>query len=442
MKGLAARTRTVFYGWWVVLAGTLLYGLGVGSIFYGFNTFFVPMVSEFGWSRAITSGAFSMSRFEGGLSGPLVGWLIDRFGVRKLALIGVTLAGAGFIALTLVSQDVWTLYVIFGLLISVGFDTGFARACTAAAAKWFIRKRSRAISFITIGGGVGGAAIVPLLGWLIAHYGWRTAAVVVGIMIVALGIPMAYFLRNNPEERGLQPDGVAGPAKDEEGANGAQVRPGSEDASSSGVRDVDFTVRQALKTKAYWTYVGVMVLRASILSSMVIHQMPHLVDMGIDFQLAASILGTMVLMSIPGRFTFGWLGDKWDKRGLLLTASLLQAAGILIFIHATTVWMVYLFVVVFGVGYGGAIPLAHALRADLFGRRIFATLAGITMTMTMVSTVTAPILLGYLYDVTQSYTVGFYVLAGVILVAGFGFLLIKYPQLPGRPSVWEQDATE
>lgn len=441
MKAIAARTKNTFYGWWVVLAGTLLYGLGVGSIFYGFNTFFVPMVNEFGWSRAVTSGAFSMSRFEGGLSGPLVGWLIDQFGVRKLAMIGVTLAGLGFIALNLVTQNVWTLYVIFGLLISVGFDTGFARACTAAAAKWFIKKRSRAISFITIGGGVGGAVIVPLLGWLITQFGWRMAATVVGVMIIALGLPMAYFLRNSPEERGLQPDGKTEPAQ-RKSVEDVSAGRDSVDDSSNALEEVDFTIRQALKTKAYWTYVAAMLLRSSILSSMVIHQMPHLVDMGIDYQIAASILGTMVLMSIPGRFVFGWLGDRWDKRRLLMAASLLQAAGILIFIHADVVWMVYMFVVVFGLGYGGAIPLAHALRADLFGRRIFATLAGITMSMTMISTVTAPILLGYLYDVTQSYMVGFYALAGLISVAGMVFLLIKYPRPPRRTSAFELDVGE
>lgn len=410
------KVKGLYYGWWVVLSGTFLYGLGVGSIFYGFNTFFSPMVEEFGWSRAATSGAFSMSRLEGGISGPLVGWLIDRFGVRKMAMLGVTMAGIGFMSLSLVNS-LWSLYLIFGLFISVGFDTGFARACTAAAAKWFIAKRSRAISFIVTGGGIGGAIIVPGLGWLITVYGWRSAALIIGASILVLGLPPAYFMRNTPEEMGLQPDGLKPRFND----SGALIE--------SHLLEKDFTIREALRTRAYWTYVAAMLLRASILSTMVIHQIPYLQDMGIDYQVAAGILGSMVAISIPGRLIFGWLGDRVDKRWILFTICMMQGMGIFIFIHASSIFMLYIFVTIFGLGYGGAIPVVHALRADLFGRKIFASLAGITMLFTMVSTVSAPILLGRLYDVTNSYIIGFYTLLVLIVLSGITFLMIRKPVL-------------
>jgi MFS family permease len=151
--------------------------------------------------------------------------------------------------------------------------------------------------------------------------------------------------------------------------------------------------------------------------------------MGIDYQVATGILGSMILVSIPGRFVFGWLGDIFDKRKLLFIICFLQGLGIFIFIHASTVIMLYLFVAVFGMAYGGAIPLVHGLRADLFGRKIFATLAGITMLITMVAAIGAPILLGRLYDLTKSYTMGFYVLLVLILLSGFVFLTIRPPKV-------------
>lgn len=406
------KAKDVYYGWWVVLSATYLYGLGIGSIYYGFNTFFTPMISEFGWSRAATSGAFSLSRLEGGISGPLVGWLIDRFGVRKMAALGVIMAGIGFMLLALVNS-IWSLYLVFGLFISVGLDTGFARACTAAAAKWFITKRSRAISFIVSGGGIGGAIIIPALGWLISVYGWRTAALIIGAFILVLGLPPVYFMRNSPEEMGLRPDGLK-PQFNEKGELIGSLLP-----------EKDFTIREALRTGTYWTYVAAMLLRAGILSSMVIHQIPHLQDMGIDYRVAAGILGSMVAISIPGRLIFGWLGDRFDKRRILFIICMMQGMGVFVFIHASSIIMLYIFVTVFGLGYGGSIPVVHALGADLFGRKIFASMTGITMLFTMIITVSAPILMGRLYDVTHSYKIGFYTLLVSIVMSGFTFLMIR-----------------
>lgn len=177
-----------------------------------------------------------------------------------------------------------------------------------------------------------------------------------------------------------------------------------------------------------------MMLRASVLSAIVVHQIPHLVDIGIDYQIAATVLGGMILMSIPGRLAFGWIGDIFDKRYLLFICCLLQAIGMWIFINANTIAMLYLFVVVYGLGYGGVIPLMHGFRADLFGRKIFATIMGISTAITILPTVGAPILLGHLYDVTQSYQSGFYILLVLIFLSGFVFLMVRRPKPPARLS--------
>jgi MFS family permease len=419
-----AWSKTVFYGWWIVALGFLINAFGIGTFFYGFSTFFNPMIAEFGWSRAVMSGVFSLSRLEGGIEGPVAGWFTDKYGARRMMLIGITVSGIGFIALRAVNSPV-SLYLIFGILLSLGFNMGYTHATSAAVAKWFIRKRSRALSFLITGNGVGGAIFVPLIAWLIVQIGWREATIVIGVATLLIPLPLSLLVRSTPEEMGLVPDGQP----DTKGKSTSEAERSLSGASSGGTiaEDVDLTVREAMRTRAFWTYVASMVFRSCILSSIVVHQIPHLTDIGIPYQEASAVLGLMVLMSVPGRFIFGWLGDRFNKKVLLFLLCLLQGIGVYIFINATTTALLYLFVVIYGLGYGGVIPLTLALRADLFGRRNYATIAGITMAMTMVGTVSGPVLAGYLFDTTQSYSLAFYIFMGMIIISGVLFLLIPQP---------------
>ena len=418
-----ARGRSVFYGWWVVWVGFIINAFGVGTFFYGFSTFFNPLMVEFGWSRTLLSGVFSLSRLEGGIEGPIAGWLTDRFGARKMLFAGVTVTGIGFILLYLVDSPL-SLYIIFGI-VAMGFNIGYVHATGAAVAKWFIRKRSRALSFLITGNGVGGAVFVPVIAWLIVQYGWRLAAVIIGAATLVIPLPLSLLIRSTPEDMGLRPDGE--PRKSTGLASDAEQGFGKAPPDDEDPEDISFTVREAMRTRAFWVYAASMTLRACILSSIVVHQIPHLMDIGIPYQTASNVLGLMVLMSIPGRFVFGWLGDRFDKQKLLFLLCILQGVGIFIFINASTLTLLYLFVVVYGLGYGGVIPLTFALRADLFGRKNYATIAGITMSLTVVGTVSAPLLAGYLYDVTQSYSLAFYSFIVLILLSGVCFLMIPRP---------------
>ncbi len=428
IRRVRSRGKQAFYGWRIVAATFIINAFGIGTFFYGFSTFFNPMITEFGWSRTVMSGVFSLSRTEGGIAGPLNGWLVDHFGARKIMFLGVTITGIGFILLRTVNSPV-SLYLIFGLILSMGFNMGFTHATSAAVAKWFVKKRGRALSILTTGNGVGGAIFVPVIAWLITQFGWRVSTLILGVATLAIPLPITLIVRSTPEEMGLRPDGDIASSED------TTAEPGYSLASSNAYTspdEVNLTVREALKTRAFWVYAISMVLRACILSAIVVHQIPHLMDIGIEYETAASILGFMVLMSIPGRFIFGWLGDRFNKRVLLFISCVLQGIGIFIFINASTLPLLYLFVIVYGLGYGGAIPLTVALRADLFGRTNYATISGITMPLTMIGTVTAPLFAGYLYDTTQSYTLAFYVFIALIVLSGVCFLLIPRTSQPKR----------
>lgn len=416
------KAGSLFYGWWIVWICFFINAFGVGTFFYGFSTFFNPMVKEFGWSRALMSGVYSLSRMEGGLEGPIAGWLIDRFGPRRVMMLGISLTGVGFILLSYVHSPL-SLYLIFGLTLSLGYNLGYVNATGAAVAKWFIKKRSRAISILMVGNGIGGAIFVPLIAWLILALGWRNAAILLGLITLLFPLPLSMLIKGTPEEMGMRPDG--------EETNSGKGPASNPHIAISGAdteqREEDFTVKEALKTKAFWVYSFSMLLRACILSSIVVHQIPHLTDLGISFQSASTVLGMMVLVSVPGRFVFGTLGDRYSKKILLFFLCLLQAAGLLIFVQARTLSLLYLFVILYGTGYGGAIPLSVSFRADLFGRKHYATIAGLTMTITTIGTVAAPIVAGYLYDVTQSYRTAFYAMAVLIFLSGIGFLLVPKP---------------
>ena len=160
--GPAATRKGLFYGWWIVIACWTITLYGSGIFFYGFSVFFQPIVTEFGWSRAVTSGAFALSQAEGFIEGPIIGPLVDKYGPRKLMFIGITMVSIGFVALSLI-DGLLAFYVVYVLLLAVGFNTGFFIAAQAAVGNWFIRRRSLALGLLTTAFGFSGAVMVPII---------------------------------------------------------------------------------------------------------------------------------------------------------------------------------------------------------------------------------------------------------------------------------------
>jgi len=425
---LAGRTRQRFHGWWIVSVAAVLNGYGAGVNFYGFGVFFNPMREEFGWSRAATAGVFSLARLEGAPLGPIIGWLIDRIGSRRMIVAGLALTGLGFVSMYFI-QSLWMFYLIYGVFIATGFSMGFFQAPQAMIANWFFRRRAQALSYLAVGAGLGGATLVPAMGAFMGMAGWRSTAVAVGVLMWVVGIPLALILRHRPEEMGQVPDGL--PSRDEAPAADDQRLPPSppvERAEAAERQEVEFTVGQAVRTSTFWTLVLAMAFRSSILSSIVVHQIAHLEDIGVARHTAEAMLGLMIAISIPGRLLFGWLGDRFSKQHLLAFSSVLQGIGIFIIANATGLAYVWLFLLFYGLAYGGAIPLTQALRADLFGRKVFATVGGLIMPFTTLGGVAGPIFAGYVYDATDSYRIAFYTFVVLILLSGLTFLFVRPPK--------------
>ena len=415
----------VFYGWWIVLACWAVTLYGGGAFFFGFSAFFKPISEEFGWSRALTAGAISLSQAEGFIEGPIVGPLVDRFGPRKLMLLGICMVTIGFLALSMVNTLVY-FYLVYIVFLAIGFNTGFFVAAQAAVANWFIKRRSRALGLLSTANGFGGAIMAPLIAWLILSFGWRVASVWIGLGMFAIGIPLALVVRHRPEQYGYLPDGEKArddppnPRQPVEEASGQVSRPG----------EVDFTIWEALATRVFWMLAVAFGLRTLAISATVIHQIPFLTDRGISEQGAAGILALMGLMSIPGRLIFGFLGDYFNKRYLLAIAYLLQALGIFILLNADSIQQVFLFTVVFGMGWG-APNLLFALRADYFGRKYFATIAGVEQSIVAIGTVIGPVYAGLVYDINQSYQLAYstFILS---ITLGAVICFFAYPPKPPK----------
>ena len=307
---ITSKKSGVFYGWWLLGAGTVVMMMQGGLYAYGFPAFFVPLASTLGASRGALSLAFSFTRLESSLLGPIEGYMIDRFGPRGIMYVGFALLGLSFILFSFV-DSLLGFYLVFPIIALGASLSGFLPVITAVN-NWFSRRRGLATGISSAGVNMGGV-LVAVVAVSISLYGWRTTAVVIGVVIWLLGFPLAAMMRHKPQPYGYLTDGDD-PV--EQGDSSADGRPSGADETA------DFTPMQALKTPAFWFIASAHGFSLFIVGSVSIHQIPLLVDAGISFQTASTILAFMTLVAMVGRVAGGWLGDKlgrkFDSGGLLL----------------------------------------------------------------------------------------------------------------------------
>ncbi|MFH1484968.1 MAG: MFS transporter [Chloroflexota bacterium] len=426
-------TSKIFYGWWVVLAGAVTGAFGAGAYQFGFGVFFKPISDEFGWSRVATAAAFSMSALEGGIEGPIVGVLVDRFGPRKLMMIGITVLSLGLLALSQINS-LLSFYLVYMLLIAIGFNTGFHWSAQIAVANWFARRRGRALGLLASARGIGGSIMAPGLAWLVVHMGWRGSLIVLGLCMFAFCLPLAMLVRRRPEDHGLLPDG------DEPDALHAVVakEPGLKDKAPT--EEADFTVGEALRSRAWWLLVIGFTLRAFGAGAIVVHQVPLLTDRGFDIQVAANTLGALAVASIPGKAVLGLLGDTFPKRYLLAMTFIAQAISVVVLLRAQTIQEVYVFAVLYGLGTGCG-PVMQAIRAEYFGRTYFGTIGGLAQAVVVVGNVAGPVFAAWIFDITRSYDVALAIFAVTLMVGAVTVFQARRPKPPQR-GIWSQPAPE
>jgi len=401
-------SRKIFYGWWIVLA-CFLTNLYVSSIvFFGFTAFLDPLVKEFGWSYTQVSFAASLRGLEMGILAPLVGFLADRFGSRKLILSGVITVGFGLILLSLTRS----LTMFYGSFILLAFGAG---GCTSvvtmtAVANWF--KKNVGIAFAVMASGFGASGlIVPLIVRLIDGYDWRTALIILGLGMWALGIPLSFVIRNKPEQYGYLPDG--------------KLADGRISEHEIQHEKVEISFKEALKKRSFLYLNLAEVMRFMVLTAVVLHIMPYLGSMGISRPTAGLVAAAIPLFSIIGRFGFGWLGDVFDKRYVIAVTFGFMGMGMLAFSHMQSKWAIYLFLFLFSPGFGGGAVLRGAVLREYFGRNSFGKMIGILMGFASIGGIIGPTLAGWVFDTLGSYDFIWLVFAGCMSLGIILALRIK-----------------
>lgn len=414
---LEARKR-VFFGWWVVAAAAAINAVAGGTIWYGFTVFFLPVTRDLNISRAYTSLVFSSSRLEGGIAGPIAGWLTDRFGPKVVSFIGAFIAGLGFLLISQ-AQSFLYFFLIYLLVIGIGINAGFFHSSAAAVNAWFIRRRGTAFSIMAAATSVGGAFLVPVLAFIIGVFNWRVAAIAVGLTLWATCIPLSLLLKRSPESVGLRPDGLPQVAQDAAPSRRVVAEQGR-----------DFGVVEALRTPGFWLLGLGITLRMMVTNAVVVHMVPILVWKGLTEQAAASLVATVAFGVIFSRLALGMAGDRWSKSVVTALGLLVGAGGLLILLNASTLWHLYLYAIAFIV-LDGVVPLNWALIGDFFGRKSYATLRGIMGILYSIGVFFSPIYAGRVFDTTQSYQQALLVFTGLLILCALLFATLRKPA-PGR----------
>jgi sugar phosphate permease len=402
--------KKLFYGWWIVISCFFIVFYVSGTVFFGFTAFFEPLVKEFGWSYTQVSFAASLRGWGLGIFAPLIGFLVDRFGPRKLIFWGMIVVGFGLILLS-ATRSLVMFYSSF-LFLSIGAIGCMGVVLVAAVGNWFKKNVGKALGVVACGSGASGLLIPPIVR-LIDLYDWRTTFIILGLGMLTLGVPLSLVIRNKPEQYGYLPDGADSPdpVRTLENPDG----------------EVEISFKKVLHQKAFLYLMLIEVIRMMTATAVIIHVMPYLSSMGISRQIAGMTAAAIPIVGIAGTFGFGWLGDVFEKRYLLGIAIGLVSAGMLAFCYVQRDLFILIFLLLFAPGFGGGVVLVRVIQREYFGRGSFGKVLGLAMAAGGIGEIMGPILAGWVFDTLGSY---YFIWFGFCLLNGLAIgLVLKIKRL-------------
>ena len=425
------RPRGIFYGWWLSGLAGLVMVISAVPVFHGMAVWAPVLRDHFGWSATQIGAALSLTRAEGAFMGPVEGYLADKLGTRRMVLIGL-LVLVGAFALFSQVNSLWVFYLAF-IFMSLGQGLGGWIPLMTMLNHWFSRRRGTAMG-ISMSVMTGGALlVVPAIAWAIevdqdtgaAVLGWRTTALVIAGVILAGAILLPILIRNRPHDMGLLPDGDSA---DE--APAVRRAPTPEEADASLPPEPELTVRQALRTQAFWC----IAFGHGFASMIILAIMSHLGIMMTELDYSLLQVGFIVslynFVALPFQFAGGYIGDRIPTNVALFLFTALQGIGVVLITIDTSIYMFYLFAILFGIGFGGRTPLTTAIRGEYFGRASFGKILGIsTVPMNILLLIASP-MAGFMRDQLGDYQWAFLTLAILNGIGAVLFLIARKPRLP------------
>ena len=415
--------KRLFYGWKMVGAATGLQFLQAGLMTQAFGGYVALLSEERGWSKTSLAGAAALQQMEVALLGPVLGWLLDRFGPRVFVRAGVVLFGLGLMALSRID----TLPAFYACFVLIALGTGFCGffPLNVAIIHWFERARARAMSSMSLGLAFGGI-VVPLVAWSLQTHGWRATALGSGVLAIVVGLPLASMIYNRPSDKGEVVDGIRAEASPVSTSKTVE-------SAEAGTRD--FTAREAVRTPAFWLLSLGHGFALFVVHAVTVHAIAHLKEgLGYSLEQAALVISLVTLSQIGGVMV-GWsIGDRYDKRLISAACMLMHMMGLLMLTYAANAAMVFGFAVLHGVAWGLRGPFMQALRADYFGRSAIGMILGLSFLIIMIGQIGGPMIAGLCADLTGDYRLGFTLLALLVGMGSVFFLAAKKPVRPTSAS--------
>jgi MFS family permease len=364
--------------------------------YYAFGVFFKPVLNEFGWTKAMTSGAFSLASIMNGLLTVAAGRLTDKFGPRMVMTVCGLFLGLGFMLMSQMS-NVFHLYLFYGISVGAGMSGSFI-PLTSTVARWFFKRRSLMMGIVVAGTGIGALMGPPVASRLIPIYGWRMSYAILGGITLLVVVLSAQFIKRDPTQAGQVPYGEN------------QIKQVGLNSSVEGL-----SLREAISFPQFWVFFATGFCYGYCVFTIMVHMTPHAIESGVPAVRAANILATIGGLGILGKVLLGRLGDIVGNRRTLILGFVLMSLALICLVPAKITWMLFLIAGIFGFAYGG-ITVSHSpLLAELVGLRSHGLIFGVFGISVSWGGAVGPFLTGYLFDVTKSYQMAFLLCAAISL---------------------------
>ena len=399
MEELSSKSNSRSSQTYIVITTFLSLFALVGFAFYGLPFFFDFMAKEYGWSRTvITSGNALGKLLVGPLFGFIAGWLIDKYGPRRLMMAGVLMMGTALIGLSF--ADSLGLFYLFYIFNALGYVCGGPLPCQVLISRWFDKNRGKAMGIAYLGIGAGGALVPLIAAGLEKNYGWHNSLAALGVMVVLIAFPMVWFIKGSSSAR-----------------------------SNPEIREPAIPIRSILTNRNFYLLGIGSMCAIGVVGGVNQHLKLYLRDLDFTQSQAAHIISLVLLSSLAGRLLMGWLADIFHRKHVMILIYLIVATAVPLLLVNDFPGRIYIFAVIFGIGLGGDYMIIPLMAGDLFGVRALGRTMGIILVADGVAESLFPMFLGAMHDIHKNYTLGFVIL---ICVALAGALIVSFLPKTGK----------